>query len=478
MINQDLMNLVNPKLVRYVEEKIFPEYEKNDEGHRVPHILYVIRRSLEFAGQFEKECHINLDMCYAAAAYHDIGHHIDKDRHEEISAQLFWEDETMEYFFTEEERSMIEEAIEEHRSSLKRAPTSVYGKILSSADRSIDFNTSLRRTHAYSLKHFPDFSIYEMVKRSYNHIKEKYGKNGYAKTYVVDEEFEKNKQEVEKFIANPTAFFTRYLEVNKLYPSVGIEEELVISLLGKKHYSRLKNMHYRKYELAYMREGVTLLHPLVIEFTGMPRTGKTSVIHSVKDFFQKAGFKVSLIEEYTSSEYYKAEIKPKLLNENMTLGEVNLFIMGEVYEQLMLTLSQEVDIVLVDRGINDRQIWNYLRLKSGDILSTDYAHYTQMYAALSHDLVNLLVVTDAEPNVVLKRDFASCMALEKRHFLTSKNLNEFSAAMKAKKELLEDGAEKVFWVNTNERTIESTMLSVTNEILNIMKEKYAERLVL
>ena len=42
-----------------------------------------------------------------------------------------------------------------------------------------------------------------------------------------------------------------------------------------------------------------LKKPFVIEFSGTPRTGKTSTIHNLYDFFKKGGFKTTIIEEFT-----------------------------------------------------------------------------------------------------------------------------------------------------------------------------------
>ena len=80
------MMRVTKKLKDYIEQQILPIYEKNDTGHDIEHIKYVVKRSLEFANQFP---HINLDMVYAIASFHDVAHHIDKDKHEILSAKLF-----------------------------------------------------------------------------------------------------------------------------------------------------------------------------------------------------------------------------------------------------------------------------------------------------------------------------------------------------------------------------------------------------
>ena len=49
------MERVNPELKKYIETEIFPEYAKNDWGHQIHHINYVIRRSFGFLAPAEKE---------------------------------------------------------------------------------------------------------------------------------------------------------------------------------------------------------------------------------------------------------------------------------------------------------------------------------------------------------------------------------------------------------------------------------------
>lgn len=137
------MKEINKQLQQYIEEEVFPVYENNDSGHDIKHIEYVIKRSFKFSNQFEN---IDLNMVYVIATFHDLAHHIDKDNHEILSAKLFYENEMMKEFFTDEQRKIIKEAIEDHRASLEYVPRSNYGKIISSADRNVDIISSLRRT--------------------------------------------------------------------------------------------------------------------------------------------------------------------------------------------------------------------------------------------------------------------------------------------------------------------------------------------
>lgn len=202
---------INPELQKYLTENVLPEYAKNDSGHSAEHIEYVIRRSLDFARQFENA---DTNMVYAIAVYHDIAHHIDKKNHEKLSAQIFFEDEKMKRFFTDEQRVVIKEAIEDHRASLDGSPRSDYGKIISSADRSTDADEFLRRTHAYTLKYFPEISEAEIVDRAYEHTLDKYGKKGYAKHYVEDREYSVFRKYIDTLLQDREIFERKYREVN------------------------------------------------------------------------------------------------------------------------------------------------------------------------------------------------------------------------------------------------------------------------
>ncbi len=204
---------INKDLIEYIEKNIFLEYSNNEKGHGILHIQYVIDRCMKFAKQFEN---INLDILYTIAAFHDIGHHIDKKNHEKLSAEIFYNNIDMTEFFTQEERLIIKEGIEDHRASSDSTPRSDYGKIISSADRSTDVNEFLKRTHSYTMKHQPNLEYDEIIERAYNHTKDKYGKSGYAKSYVIDEDYIKFKNQINELINDKEKFIQLYTKENNL----------------------------------------------------------------------------------------------------------------------------------------------------------------------------------------------------------------------------------------------------------------------
>ena len=206
---------INKKLKKYIEEKIFPEYKKNDSGHNIDHINYVIERSLKFAKKIED---INIDMVYTIAAYHDIGHHIDAKNHEKISGDILLADENLKEFFTDEERQIMAEAVCDHRASSSKEPRSIYGKIVSSADRITRIEDAIRMTYAYRIKHFPDSTLEEIIDDSRQHLIDKFGKMGYSneKIYFEDLDYKKFLEDISSLAEDKDKFKKRYMEVNGL----------------------------------------------------------------------------------------------------------------------------------------------------------------------------------------------------------------------------------------------------------------------
>ncbi len=213
--NETLLNIKNEideEIIQYITNKIFPLYSRNEEGHGIEHIKTVIKRSLELAKNYDAD----LDIVYTIASYHDIGHYIDRKTHEIISAEMFMKDENMKKWFTDEERKIIKEAIEDHRASSNREPRSIYGKIISTADRAIiNIDNVIRRTYSYGLKNFPEFTEEEQIEEIYRHLTEKYGECGYAKIYLEDKEFERSIQNLRKALSNKIEFIDRVKKVIK-----------------------------------------------------------------------------------------------------------------------------------------------------------------------------------------------------------------------------------------------------------------------
>lgn len=201
---------LNEELVEYIKNEIFPLYDRNEFAHGINHIKTVIRRSLELADGYD----VDFNIVYTVAAYHDLGHFIDRKRHEIISAEIFMKDENIKRWFSDEQRLVIKEAIEDHRASCNHVPRTIYGKIVSTADRTIvDIDNTIKRSYTYGKKNYIGLSEEEQFDKVYEHLVEKYGERGYAKVYLEDKEFDEAVGKLRQALENREEFIERVKRV-------------------------------------------------------------------------------------------------------------------------------------------------------------------------------------------------------------------------------------------------------------------------
>lgn len=204
------------ELIKYIEQIVNYHYNLNDKGHGVEHAKYVINRSFEFAYQVES---INLEMVYVIAAYHDVAHHIDAKNHETISAKMLMEDKKLKDFFTDEQIKIMSEAVEDHRSAMETEPRSIYGKIVSSADRNTSVEVTLKRCYSYNRRHFSELKESEIIEECRKFLLKKFGINGYArsKMFFDDKEYKKYLDDITDLALDSDKFAVEIKKVNEIY---------------------------------------------------------------------------------------------------------------------------------------------------------------------------------------------------------------------------------------------------------------------
>ena len=241
---------------------------------------------------------------------------------------------------------------------------------------------------------------------------------------------------------------------------------------NEEYYKELKKLHAMKMELQRLKKLCPLEKSFVIEFSGTPRTGKTTTINNLYDFFKKGGFSISIIEEFTTSKYFKEVFKQKYKNSNKL--DSNLAIIEETVKQLQDEINTNKDIIIVDRSLNDRQIWNYIRYKKNDMDTKMYNELQSKYREISKELIDVLVITYADPITSLKRDYNSSLALEKRSFLNTDNITEYNESVKNLKELFESSVNTLILVDTSNINMNDLSIKVACEVMNVMRSKYIE----
>ena len=206
---------VNPELKKYVEEEIFPQYAKNDQGHGILHILEVVRRS--FVLNKSLNLGLDSDMIYVIAASHDLGkyeEHETGEKHAKIAGRRFIQNSRFSRFFTETQRQTIKEAIEDHSSSLEDIPRSDYGKLVSSADRNTSIEMVFIRSFFVGKRKNPDQNMEDYLEFTLNRLRKRYRVEDSENMFFADKDYETFLTDMRELLKDGDKFKNLYCKIN------------------------------------------------------------------------------------------------------------------------------------------------------------------------------------------------------------------------------------------------------------------------
>lgn len=189
--------------------------------------------------------------------------------------------------------------------------------------------------------------------------------------------------------------------------------------------------------------------PYIVEFTGTPEAGKTTVINIIHETLLQMGYKV---KKYPES----AEKTPKIFPKNALESKLwmNFDTAKHILEAPFLT---DYDIVIFDRGSLDRIFWLYLDSVYNPEFVYKVASSTEILNEYPPDLLIALYVSESES--IRRRGGEGRIVT--RDFVTSYNrlLKSFINSL---------GIDKVV-VSTDNKPIEEVVKTVKDSILEHYK---------
>jgi len=186
------MKFINPEIKDYIEANIIVKYAQFDDAHNISHVTQGIKNSLEMAQEYP----VDFNMVYVIAAYHDLGLPLGRKEHNKHSAAILLADKKMLEWFSADEIKIMAEAVEDHRASNTYEPRSIYGKIIADADNDLGYDSVFKRCIQHSLANFPKYSHEEHFWRIVEHMKDKFGPDGYLTTWLNSERDKRGLQEI------------------------------------------------------------------------------------------------------------------------------------------------------------------------------------------------------------------------------------------------------------------------------------------
>ena len=233
--------------------------------------------------------------------------------------------------------------------------------------------------------------------------------------------------------------------------------------------TKLEQLHQRKYALKKELSLAAFDKPFVVEFSGLPRTGKSTSIEKVYEFFKQANFQIDKTKEPAQI------IKEMLTNEqrkSMSNLDFNNKTLEISREELSKKLESNNDIIIQDRGVIDNYFWYQMMYDEGII---DSLFYNNVIKSLSKDIMDTdqIFIMLANPEVIIYRDYINQIYLEDRTKTTIDRVKKFREGFDHLLPLLQkmSPSDKLILLDTS--NIDEIELSITiaDKIMDGMSKK-------
>lgn len=209
--------------------------------------------------------------------------------------------------------------------------------------------------------------------------------------------------------------------------------------------------------------------PIIVEFSGSPRSGKTTCIESMSTFLKRNGFKLYVLddEEKRNSTFNKHNPTYNISVLVSAINKINDFV-GRSYKE------NTVDVIFIDRGIFDTLCWLSCH-KKNKFLSEEEFNVLTKFAVLDRWRENIDIVFSfyTEPEVSIKREYKNLLTKKPGSIMNLEMLNEYNEAIISAREKYSDGF-KIYDVDTSYMTQLETIKEVTEIMLVTLHEDLIE----
>lgn len=210
--------------------------------------------------------------------------------------------------------------------------------------------------------------------------------------------------------------------------------------------------------------------PIVIEFSGSPKAGKTSCINSLELFLKRNGFSVTIVQE-------RASVCPVSDKQSPMF---NLWTACMTLSGLIGTLENkknQVDVLILDRGIFDALCW-FQWLVCNNKMEREQKEITEHFL-LMDELVKCIDIVFAfcvQPKISIEREYATLLTDKLGSIMNEKVLEEYLAAINDTVCNKSNFFHKVFKIETSHKNQDEVGKEVTTKTLETLKNLLMERI--
>lgn len=211
--------------------------------------------------------------------------------------------------------------------------------------------------------------------------------------------------------------------------------------------------------------------PVLIEFAGAPKSGKTSSIHSLRLFLKKNGFKVAVVQEAAAICPVDDKHSPMF---NIWTACHTLCDMVGMLESLN---RKAYDVVIIDRGIFDALCWFEWLFASGKMeLQQKKVIDSFLLQEVFLTYIDLVIVFQAKPQVSIEREYASLLTTVEGSIMNQKVLGAYGDAVDKVCEERKVLFDNIYRIDTSDKSQNDVGKMVTERVLQGIEELFMEEI--
>ena len=231
--------------------------------------------------------------------------------------------------------------------------------------------------------------------------------------------------------------------------------------MGDAENGTIKELEEEAAKLVKLLNSREAKRPLIIEFSGTPKSGKTMAISVLRLFMRRNGIRV---EAYTE----RASISPLKSKGHI---DFNVWVSCASLQGMLESLDREIDIFILDRGLFDALVWNHWLDMTGKIKKVE-AEAVSSFFTMSRwmSLIDLVCVMKCSPKAAMDREYTHQLTTKRGSIMDEAILNQLNSAIDESVERYRDRFRSLFVIDTTETKPKDGVTKITKEIFRILTE--------
>jgi thymidylate kinase len=210
--------------------------------------------------------------------------------------------------------------------------------------------------------------------------------------------------------------------------------------------------------------------PIVIEFSGTPKSGKSSSISSLDIFLRRNNFKTKVLTERASVCPIENKFDP-LFNVWNGCAAINQL------AEIVANRPKEYDVVIMDRGFFDSLCWFEWQKMNGFLGEEDYKRFKSFFTAPRFRMmVDLVIHFDAMPETSMEREYKNLLTRKQGSVMRDNVLEGYRTSAEAAKKWAAPLFRQFVEVKTDDLNQNAVGVKVTELCLEKLQDVAKEKI--